>query len=67
MNFKGTFNWYGEIHVLHTSADHVEHAKLKMCAALAKRLDTSQARTWSYFNCSGKDNWKVEEIKGEEE
>ena len=67
MNFKGIFNWYGEIHTIHTSADHVEHAKLKMCSALAKKLNTGRARVWAYFNCSGKDNWKVEESKGEKE
>ena len=56
--YKGTFNWYGEIHKFYTSAISPQQARNFMLKRLADELGMEPGGVKAYFN--GKiDNWKV--------
>ena len=59
--FKGTFNWYGEIHTLYRHAHSLAQALQLMLRALAKTLDNNSVPC--YFN-GRRDNFKLEVENG---
>jgi len=59
--FKGTFNWYGEIHTLHTNAGNVQRALFNFMVQLSVKLNRTQSSIRYYFN-DGKDRWNIKEI-----
>lgn len=63
MLFKGTFNWYCELHVLHTYAKNESKAFHNFTIQLAKLLKTTRRNVHGYFIDMKKDNWKIEEVK----
>lgn len=62
LNYKGTFNWHGEIHTIYRHGINKEHAKEMMLMALGKKLDRHFPLLRIYFDGS-KDNFKIEEVK----
>jgi hypothetical protein len=61
--YKGTFNWYGEVHILHTDAPHSDAAYSIMTRVLAKKLQRKPVTVRFYFNYGGKDNFTILEEK----
>ena len=57
--YKGTFNWYGEIHILHTNTQHRDAAYSTMTRVLAKKLQRRPSAIRRYFSDSGKDNFEI--------
>lgn len=64
--YKGTFNWYGEIHTLHTKTRGKNTAYMKFTYALSKKLQRIPNAIRAYFG-GQKDNYKIEEVKEWEE
>lgn len=59
--FKGTFNWYGEIHILYRHAYSLAQALQLMLRALAKTLDNKSVL---YYFDGRRDNFKLEVENG---
>jgi len=57
--YKGTFNWYGELHVLYTHAKCQNAAFNNFCTQLSKKLDKSRRSIYIYFVDGSKDNYKI--------
>ena len=57
--YKGTFNWHGELHTLHTHARCKSKAFGNFCVQLAGLLKVSRRSVYVYFVDEKKDNWKV--------
>jgi len=64
--FKGTFNWYGEVHILHTHAVNNYKALINFMVQLGVELQRSQISIRRYFN-DGVDRWKIEEVIKDED
>ena len=47
--WRGNFCWYGEDHILYTSATTERKAYQQMCHQLAKKLEYSQRHIALYF------------------
>lgn len=52
--YKGSFNYHGDIHVLHRYAKSERQAFIMMCHALAERLKMKCGIIHYFFNRSGK-------------
>uniref|UniRef100_A0A6M3JCQ4 Uncharacterized protein n=1 Tax=viral metagenome TaxID=1070528 RepID=A0A6M3JCQ4_9ZZZZ len=65
--YKGTFNWYGEIHTLHTRKPALSEgmAYRQFTRVLALKLQRTCSVVKLYFN-GEKDNYKIEEVKHDE-
>lgn len=63
MLFKGTFNWYCELHTLYTHAKNETKAFHNFTAQLAKLLKTTRRNVHDYFIDTKKDNWIIKEVK----
>ena len=61
--FKGTFNWYCELHVLYTHAKSETKAFHNFTTQLAELLKVTRRSIHGYFINTKKDNWKVKEVK----
>ena len=61
--YKGVFNWYCELHILHTQAIGESEALSNFVAQLTKTLKVSKSWVYNYFIGSKKDNFKIEEVK----
>ena len=59
--FKGTFNYYCELHTLYTQAKNKSKAFNNFIMQLAKILKVSRRRIYLYFLNEKKDNWKIKE------
>ena len=57
--FKGTFNWYGEIHTLYTVAKCKDRAFDNFTSRLGRSLDRTVRCIRFYFD-GRKDNWEIE-------
>ena len=57
--YKGTFNWQGEIHVLHTKAKCQNMAFGNFMVQLARKLKRTRRSVMLYFLDERKDNWKI--------
>lgn len=57
--FKGTFNWYGEIHTLHTQAKCQNRAFDNFTVQLGKKLGRSVRCVRIYFIGKG-NSWEIE-------
>ena len=57
--YKGTFNWQGEIHVLHTKAKCQDRAFGNFMVQLAGRLKRTRRSVMLYFLDDRKDNYKI--------
>lgn len=62
--FKGSFNYYGETTNLWTHAHTEEQAFTYFIKKLAFQVDRTRISVSNYFH-SGKDNFLIEQIKGE--
>lgn len=64
MLFKGTFNWYCEIHTLYTHTKNKDKNKAlnNFIVQLTKILKVSRESIYIYFN-NDKDNYRIEEEK----
>jgi hypothetical protein len=62
--YKGTFNWYGEIHILQTKKDTMSEgvAYRQFVRVLGKKLGRFPSAIKAYFS-GEKDNYKIEEVK----
>lgn len=60
--YKGTFNWYGEIHTLYTHARSKSKAFDNFCVRLAGLLKVSRRSVYIYFVDEKKDNWNIKEV-----
>jgi len=60
--FKGTFNWYGEVHTLHTNAPNETSAYSIFTRVLAKKLSRVPSTVRRYYK-GDKDNYEIEEVK----
>ena len=63
MLFKGTFNWYCEIHILYTRAGNKELAFSNFITQLSKRLERNRGSISIYFLKEHPDNWLIKEEK----
>ena len=54
------FNWYGEVHLVWTSASCANRAFENGISRLAKKLGQSRGSVFVYFVDGKRDNWKVE-------
>ncbi len=61
--FKGTFNWYCELHVLYTHAESRDRAFNNFVIRLMKTLKVSRGRIYGYFLNENINNWEVKKIK----
>jgi len=57
--YKGTFNWYGELHTLHTVAKCENKAFQNFVTRLAKLLSRSRRSVLLYYVDEMKDNYKI--------
>ena len=57
--YKGTFNWQGEIHVLHTKAKCQNMAFGNFMVQLARKLKRTRRSVMLYFLDDRKDNYKI--------
>lgn len=60
--FKGTFNWYGEVHVLYTKAKCEKGAFNNCIVKLARELERSRRSVMFYFLDRNRDNWEIKEV-----
>ena len=51
--YTGTFNWYGEIITLETTASNEDEAFWKLTAVVGYRVGTDGYRTRNYFRSRG--------------
>jgi hypothetical protein len=63
MLFKGTFNWYCELHILYTHAKNESKAFDNFIVQLAKLLKVTRLCVYYYFIDGKKDNWRIERRK----
>jgi len=56
--YKGTFNWYGEVHILHTVARGEFTAYTKFTRVLSKKLQRTPNAIRAYFG-GQKDNYEI--------
>ena len=63
MLFKGTFNWYYELHTLYTHAKNESEAFNNFIVQLAKLLKVTRLCIYYYFIDEKKDNWRIERRK----
>jgi len=59
--FKGTFNYSGEVSILHRYAKSSVSALRVFCFALSRKYHVSLNHMINYFN-GGKDNFTIEEV-----
>ena len=59
--YKGEFNWYGEVHELHTHASSEASAKRQFIYKLAKKLRRIPFNLVQYFSNSN-DNYKITRV-----
>jgi len=60
--YKGTFNYYGEIITIYTSASNIDHAFTLLINKLSKKVDRLRISVYNYFK--GKNNYTIkEEVK----
>jgi len=65
MLFKGTFNWYCELHVLYTHTKNIDKAFNNCISQLTKILKVSRRKVYLYFVSEKKDNFKIKEVINE--
>lgn len=58
--FKGTFNWYCEVHILYTRAKNKYKAFNNFIVQLSKILKRNRSTVYIYFIDGKKDNWDIE-------
>lgn len=63
MLYKGTFNWYGEVHVLYTHAKFQNKAFDNFCVQLSKKLEKNRRSIYIYFLDESKDNFRIKEVR----
>lgn len=59
--YQGIFNWYGEVHTLHTSALSEGQARTFMCKKIAECLKLEHSAVLIYFNGS-KNNYEIKKV-----
>ena len=57
--YKGTFNWYGEMHLLYTQAKCANSAFSNFITQLSKLLERERSAIHIYFVDGSRDNWKI--------
>ena len=62
--YKGTFCWYGELHILHTHAKCQSRAFSNFVTQLSKSLERERSAINIYFADESKDNWKISLERG---
>lgn len=60
-HYKGTFNWYREVHTLYTEARGENTAYIKFTNALSKKLQRTPNIIRAYFG-GQKDNYEIREV-----
>lgn len=60
--YKGTFNWYGETHVLYTKASCENRAFGNFIKQLADKLKRTRRSVMLYFLDESKGNWEIKEV-----
>jgi hypothetical protein len=60
LKYKGTFNWFGEIIVVWTTATSNTKAFHNFCKTLEKKIGYSYKRVEGYF--TGSNHYTVEEV-----
>jgi len=60
--FKGTFNWYGEVHILHTHSSIQWRARINFCQQLSHITGYARSFVSRYIFNENEDRWKIEEI-----
>lgn len=60
--FKGTFNWYCELHVLYTHAKNKDKATSNFIVQLSRLLKVSRRSVYMYFLRESVVNFKVKEV-----
>jgi hypothetical protein len=58
--FRGTFNWYGEVHVLYTEASCKDSAFNNFIFQLTEKLGRSRRTLLFHFLDEKKDNYRIE-------
>ena len=61
--FKGTFNWYCELHVLYTHAKNEKYAFSNFIVQLSKKLSRNKRSIYTYFVYGIQDKYKIKEVK----
>lgn len=59
ITFKGTFNWYGENHILYTVALNKDTAFRNFISQLSKKLKQDRQKVLTYINNKG-NSYKIE-------
>ena len=61
--YKGTFNWYGEVHVLYTGAKCQNRALGNFISRLARELGRTRRSIQFYFLDENESNWEIKEVR----
>lgn len=64
--YKGTFNWYGEVHIIWRWAAYPAGGERALKRALAKKLGVIRTRVEGYFN-GNKDNFEIQAYDSKEQ